>query len=301
MKRVIVESRTQPVAGGIAKQVEKALDAQAEPGALVLPPPIHQSLFDSIVEIDSCRGLAFEPSSPETSSADPLGHVLRSKDPSKPHEKVVRGLERELNVTSLWLGLAWSFDGSGSTTTNFGDGSRKEPDACYDYFAPGRQHGILALVVEVAKSQSEADLERMLRKWTTPTTSGGGGAKLALGLKVVLRDGSTELRTQLYATPQGAQPPRRRGGVITLTQHALPGDPRNLVWLPLSHLMPGSSRALRAWVAAQIAAAGLLSGLCAFLRLPPWRAARWALARCAAPWAALPLDLWGVRHRCSRC
>ncbi|KAG2497654.1 hypothetical protein HYH03_004393 [Edaphochlamys debaryana] len=298
MTRIAIEARAQSVAARLVDRVERALDARAEPGTLLLPEPIRQSVFDSLVELDSCRGLAFEPIIPHDSSADPLGHVLRSKDPSKLHEKAVRELERELAFTLFLLGLRRSIDHCGSTVIKFGDGGRKGPDACCEYFAPRRQHGVLALVVEVVRFQSEADLERMLRKWTTPTTSGGGGAKLALGLTVSLRGGSAELKTQLCAAPQAAQPPQLHNNAVTLTQHALPGDPRNLVWLPLSHLMPGSSRALRAWVAARIAVGGLLSGLCACLRLPPWRAAQWALDRWAAPWAALPLDLWGAPPFC---
>ncbi len=76
------------------------------------------------------------------------------------------------------------------------------------------------------------------------------------------------------------------------------GDPRFFLWLPLSKLLPGMSAIRRAWLAARIAAWGVLASLWSLLPVPTLKGLRRLAARASAPWGALPVDLayvkWGV-------
>ncbi|KAG2488546.1 hypothetical protein HYH03_012865 [Edaphochlamys debaryana] len=271
--------------------------ASAAPGEQLLDSPITLSVFESLSDHWERRGLAFTPIIGPGDGADPLGLVSRdpSYDPSQPHEAAVRAL-----TATLLAMLGNSFTPFGSTTLPFGSGRRKAPDMALGYLPPGQLDIHLVVVAEVAHMiQPEASLLHNILLWATPVAAGGGGARLALGVKLAYGGSpAAELTAHLriMSTSGGGPLAPQRAPPVVVTPRSLRGDPATLVWLPLSHLMPGSSRAQRMWVAMWVAAGGVAQGLRQLLPLPSWRAAAWALARWRSPWGAVPLDLGDVRR-----
>ena len=75
------------------------------------------------------------------------------------------------------------------------------------------------------------------------------------------------------------------------------GDPSYILWLPLVHLMPGSSLLARLWFAVRFHLLGAVSSAAAFGRVSPRRAVYWAWQRAISPWGAIPIDLSEVKER----
>ncbi|KXZ56499.1 hypothetical protein GPECTOR_1g447 [Gonium pectorale] len=267
-------------------------------GERLLEEPIRQSEFDALAKSVDDRGLWFKPID-DGRGADPLGLVLRSSETSLLHEVPRAYANTALHHALDALGLSnpEQFRVTGSARRTFANGERREPDGSFEYkpaAGPFEPPGPPTLVLEVAHEQSRAELLAALCSWVGPA---GGGAKLAIGIYVHAGSPGQEqgaeadhrLEVHVYAEHATSGAPTALGPPITLTRHSQPG----LLWLPLTLLMPGSSRAERAVLSARIAAAGLLGGLWRCVQLPVWpvQSARWAMARWCGPWGALPLDL----------
>ena len=120
----------------------------------VLVSGVHLSQFQSICESWDEHGLSFTSDEGSQRTADPIGSIILTKDPSLPHEVAHSAVLAILWKQLIMAGLDQYFVICGSQTLPFGQGKCKEADASLTYMRKCISTQLAYVVVKQSTSYS---------------------------------------------------------------------------------------------------------------------------------------------------